>query len=125
MNQKITLAARIILGLLFVVFGLNFFLHFIPMPAPEGKAAAFMGGLFQSGYFFYLLKITEILMGLLLLIGMAPAFALVVLAPIILNIFFFHLFLAPAGLPVAGVIVLLEAYLAWSYREKYAQLFTR
>src|SRR5512135_1629797 len=88
MKHKMTLAARILLGLLFVVFGLNFFLHFIPMPAPEGKAAAFMGGLFQTGYFFYLLKITEILMGLLLLIGIAPAFALVVLAPIVLNIFF-------------------------------------
>jgi uncharacterized membrane protein YphA (DoxX/SURF4 family) len=125
MSNRITLGARILLGLIFTIFGLNFFLHFIPVPPAEGAAAAFMGGLFQSGYFLPFMKITEISMGVLLIAGIAPAFALVVLAPIVLNIVLFHLFLAPAGLLVPFLILALEGYLAWHYRAKFAPIFTR
>ena len=118
---------RIVLGLIYFVFGLNFFLHFIPQsgPAPEGAAAAFTGGLFQSGYFFPFLKSVEVVFGLLLLLGWLVPLSLVVLMPISVNILLFHLLLAPAGFPVilSLLIVILNLFLAWHYRNYYIQLF--
>lgn len=118
-------AARIVLGLIYFVFGLNFFLHFIPMPPlADDAAGAFMGGLFQSGYFFPMLKSIEVVLGAFLLIGLFVPLALVVLMPISLNILLFHAFLA--GNPAMGiVIVLLNLYLAWAYRDYYKPLFNR
>src|SRR5689334_1283698 len=100
--KKLPLIARLLLGLIFFVFGLNGFLNFIPTPAdmPE-KLKAFSGGLMAAGYFFPLLKGTEVICGLLLLTGRFVPLALVVLAPIVLNIFLTHLFLAPSGLGLA------------------------
>jgi putative oxidoreductase len=116
MMKKLPLFARVLLGAIFVVFGLNGFLNFIPMssmpPMPE-KAMAFMGGLMGSGYFFPLLKGTEVVCGLLLLAGAFVPLALVVLAPIVLNIFLFHAFLAPSGVPMAIVIGTLMIYLSF------------
>ena len=125
--KKTTLIARIGLGLIFFVFGLNGFLNFIPTPTdmPE-KLMAFTGGLMASGYFFPFLKGTEVVCGLLLLIGAFVPLALVVLAPIILNILAVHLFLAPSGLPIALVICALEIHLAFfasPYKEIVRQLF--
>lgn len=114
--------ARILLGLMFFVFGLNGFLNFIPAPKegiPEG-AMAFGAAMMKTGYFFQLVKGTEVICGLLLLVNRFVPLALVVLAPVIVNIVAFHAFLAPSGLPIPIVIVLLEAYLAWSYRRVFA-----
>jgi uncharacterized membrane protein YphA (DoxX/SURF4 family) len=116
-------AARLLLGLIFVVLGLNGFLGFIPLPPHEGAAAKFMQGLAAAGYFFPLLKITEIAVGLALLSNRFVPLALVVLAPITLNIVGFHS-LAPAGLPMAIVIVALQLGLAWHYRDAFAPLLT-
>jgi putative oxidoreductase len=118
--DKAKLGARILLGLIFFVFGLNGFLNFLPMPTdmPE-KAQAFTGGLFQAGYFFPFLKATEVVCGLLLLSGFFVPLALVILAPVSLNIFLFHIILAPAGAPVAIAIVLLNAFLGWTYMDRY------
>lgn len=120
--NKLPLIARILLGLMFFVFGLNGFLHFIPMPAtmPE-KVTAFMNGLMASGYFFPLLKGTEVVCGLLLLVGAFVPLALIILAPIVLNIFLVHLLLDTSGLPVAIVIGLLEVYLAF-FAKPYAPI---
>lgn len=117
--------ARIILGLIFFVFGLNFFFHFIPEngPMPTGNAGAFVGGLFQSGYFFPLLKTVEVLAGIFLLLGLFVPLVLVVLMPITLNIFLFHSVLVPSGLVIALFILLIHLYLAWVYRSYYRQLF--
>jgi putative oxidoreductase len=125
--RKLPLIARILLGLIFFVFGLNGFLNFIPVPPnlPE-KLQAFTTGLMASGYFFPFLKGTEVACGLLLLIGAFVPLALVVLAPIILNILLVHAFLAPSGLPLALVICALEIYLAFfasPYKEIVRQLF--
>ena len=120
MKAKIVPAARILLGLAFFVFGLNGFLHFIPQPPISGPPAAFFGALLASGYFFPLLKGTEVLAGLLLLSGRFVPLSLTVLAPILVNIVAFHLFLAPAGLPLPLVLVALEVFLAWSYRSVFA-----
>jgi len=125
--SKLPLIARIILGLIFFVFGLNGFLNFIPMPQtmPENMMT-FMSGLMATGYFFPLLKGTEVICGALLLMGAFVPLALVVLAPIILNIFLVHAFLAPDGLPMAILIGALEIYLAFfakPYSDIVKQIF--
>ena len=119
--KKAPLIARILLGLIFFVFGLNGFLNFIPTPPMPERVAAFMSGLMASGYFFPFLKGTEVVCGLLLLSGAFVPLALVVLAPIIINIFMFHAFLAPSGLPLAIFIGLLESYLAF-FAEPYSAI---
>src|SRR5262245_36231491 len=125
MKQKTRLqsAARYGLGALFAIFGLNGFFHFIPQPPMEGPAAAFAGALFATGYMFPLIKGTEVLAGALLLLGRYVPFALLLLAPVVVNILAFHLFLAPAGLLIPIVALALLLYLAWTEREVYAPLF--
>jgi uncharacterized membrane protein YphA (DoxX/SURF4 family) len=123
-SSTTTVILRTVLGLAFVVFGLNKFLHFIPNPAEPPAAMDFFGALFKTGYFIPLLASTEVVSGALLLAGMLVPFALVLLAPVIVNIFLFHLFLAPGGLPIAVVFVALEVILAWLHREAYAPLFS-
>jgi putative oxidoreductase len=119
------ITARVVLGLIYFVFGLNFFLHFLPTPpSAGGPADAFLGGLFQSGYFFPMLKGIEVVLGGLLLIGLFVPLALVILMPISLNILLFHAFLTPPADATMGiVIVLVHLYLAWSYRDYYKPLF--
>src|SRR5271166_4498641 len=107
--------ARILLGLVFFVFGLNGFLHFMPNPPPTPAAGAFFGALIQTGYMFFLIFGTQVLGGALLLLGVAVPFALLILAPVVVNIVFFHIFLSPALLPMALVVAALEAFLAWHY----------
>ncbi len=118
--KKVELIMRIILGLIFFVFGLNGFFHFIDQPPLPEAAKGFMMGLGSSGYFFPFLKTTEVIMGALLLSGLYVRLALVVLAPVIINIFLFHLFLAPSGLPLAVLLIALEAFLIFVHRDKFS-----
>jgi putative oxidoreductase len=122
MKLKATHGARTLLGLIFFVFGLNGFLHLIPQPAMSGPPADFLGALIATGYLFPLLKSTEVVAGALLLSGRLVPLALTVLAPVIVNIVAFHLFLAPSGLPVPIVVVALEIFLAHSYWSAFAGL---
>ena len=117
--------ARILLGLVFFVFGLDGFFHFIPQPTepPSEPALSFAMGLLKSGYMFPLIKGTEVAVGALLLSNRFVALALVVIAPVIVNIFAFHAFLAPSGLAIAAALVVLAAYLAWLHRSAYRPLF--
>ena len=118
------IATRIVLGLIYFVFGLNFFFQFLPTPpSPGGIADAFVGGLFQSGYFFPMLKGIEVVLGAFLLIRLFVPLALVILMPISLNILLFHAFLTPGNATMGIVIVLIHVYLAWAYREYYKPLF--
>ncbi len=115
--------ARVLLGLMFFVFGLNGFLNFIPPPKegiPEG-AMAFSVAMMKTGYLMQLVKGTEVFVGLLLLLNRFVPLALTILAPVLVNIVAFHIFLAPApsGMVMAGIIVALELYLAWSYRDVF------
>ncbi len=112
--------ARVLMGLAFFVFGLNGFLHFIPQPKtmPQG-AGAFFGALMNTGYMIPLIFATQTIVGALLLLNRFVPLALALLAPVIVNIVLFHVFLAPSGLPMAIVALALEIYLAWSYREAY------
>lgn len=121
MNLATTIV-RVLLGLVFVVFGLNGFLHFIPnMPMPDA-AVSFFGGLAATGYMLPLLFAAQVLGGALLIVGLYVPLALALLAPVIVNIFFFHLFLARGGLPLAIVVVALELYLVWRYRDSFAPM---
>jgi putative oxidoreductase len=115
---------RSLLGLIFLVFGLNFFLHFIPMPPPPGKAGAFEGGLFGAGYFFPFMKVIEIVSALFLLVNRYTAFFLLLLFPITLNICLFHAFLAPSGLPLGGLMLLMHLFLGFAYGKYYLPIFT-
>jgi uncharacterized membrane protein YphA (DoxX/SURF4 family) len=119
MKAKLVIGARILLGLIFFVFGLNFFLHFIPQPPPSGPAGAFAGAMFATGYLFVLVKVVETVSGALLIAGRFVPLVLAVLAPIVINIIFFHAFLAPAGIALPIVVLALELFLAWSYRTVY------
>jgi uncharacterized membrane protein YphA (DoxX/SURF4 family) len=121
-HKYLPIAARLFLGLVFTVFGLNFFLHFLPTPPAPPRAAAFAGALFGSGYFFPLLKTTEVVAGLLLLAGRFVPLALAVLAPIVINIVGFHLFLAPSGIPLPLALLAAELTLAWRYRAAFAPM---
>jgi putative oxidoreductase len=120
MKTKVTPAARILLGLIFFVFGLNGFFHFLPQPPMSGPPADFIGALIATGYLFPLLKGTEVVAGALLLSGRLVPLALTVLAPVVVNIVGFHLFLAPSGLPLPLVVVALGLFLAWSYRRAFS-----
>ncbi len=118
---KVALIARIILGLIFLVFGLNGFFHFMEMPPMPEEAGAYLGALAATGYFFPVLKIFEILSGALLLTDRCVPLALLFLAPIVLQIFLFHAFLDPSGLALPIVIVILELYLGLVvYRSSYS-----
>ena len=123
-SRKIATGARLLQGAAFLTFGLNGFLHFIPMPPPPPAAGAFFGALFATGYMFPLIKGTEVLTGALLLANRFVPLALALIAPVLVNIVAFHAFLAPDGLGLVLVLVAVELALAWAYRDAYRPLFT-
>lgn len=107
MYAKVGMGARYLLGLLFVVFGLNGFFNFIPMPPLSAEGGALLGAFAKSGYMFPLIKIVEISAGLAFLSNRFVPLGLVILTPILINIICFHIFLDMGGLPLAlGLVVL-------------------
>ena len=122
-SEKLPTILRAALGLLFLAHGVAALTGLMPQPTLPERAMTFMQALGASGWLFPLVMATEAVAGALLLANIAAPLALVLLAPIIVNIFAFHLFLAPAGLPVAVGIIAIELYLAWGYREAYRPLF--
>lgn len=124
--KKVTLIVRILFGLVFAASGIAFF--FTTPPPMEGPIAEFFKGMMATQYFFYLLKVTEIVCGLMLISGMFVPLALVILAPIVLNIFLVHAFLAPDGVILAAILGVFEVYLAFfskEYSPMIKQLFKK
>jgi putative oxidoreductase len=119
-----SIIARYLLGLIFLVFGLNGFLHFIPMPPPKGLAGQFGGVIFASHYWIVIFGI-QVIGGVLLLVNRFVPLALVLLGPVIVNIFFFHALMAPEGLPMAIVVVVLWSILAVRYKQYLAGIFVQ
>ncbi len=116
---------RYLLGLIFVVFGLNGFLNFIPTPPPEGALATFMGGLVASGYLFPLVKALEVVAGALLLSGFYVPLAIAILGPITLNIFMIHASMDPSGIGIAIVVFFGNIFLAWVHKENFKGIFAK
>jgi len=117
-----TLIARILLGLIFVVFGSNAFLHFIPMPPiPQNLAGDFIKVFLASGYV-YVIGGLQVFGGFLLLIGRFVPLGLTILGAISVNIMLFHILMAPEGFPPAIVVTVLELFLLWRYRDAFAGL---
>lgn len=124
--NKAQLVARILLGLIFTVFGLNGFLNFLPMPPMPEAAGAFAGALAATGYMFPLIKGIEVITGLMLLAGFQVPFALLLLAPIVVNILAFHVILTGvANSGMAIFIALLIAFLAKTYWSNYKGIFAK
>ena len=116
----LTIIARVLLGLIFVFFGSNGLLHFLPMPPlPQGVTGEYLHAFFASGYV-YVISSFQLVGGLLLLIGRFVPLGLTILGAIIVNIWAFHLLMAPEGLPPAVVVTVLELFLVWSYRDRFA-----
>ncbi len=116
------LISRYLLGLMFTVFGLNGFLHFIPQPPPSGLAAQFLGAMAQSNYF-VVIFLLQLAGGILLLTNRFVPLALVLLGPIVVNVLLYHLFMAPAGLPIALVTVILWFLVFSGVRNAFAKIF--
>ncbi len=114
--------ARVLLGLMLLVFGLNGFLQFMPMPEMSAEAGELMGALAKAGYFFPIIAIVEIVVGALLLINKYTAIALIVLFPIMLNALLFHLFLDLAGIGAAALAITLNVFLFITNMDKYKEL---
>ncbi len=117
------LIIRSLLGLLFVLSSGVYFLNLVPTPELTGPMKTFNEGIAASIYFLPLLKGTEMVCGILLLVGRFVPLALVILAPIVIHILMVHLFLAPEGLPIAIFLVHALAFLAYYYRRNFACLF--
>lgn len=128
MNSKIktygTLATQVGLGVMLgVMGGLNYFLKFMETPQPTPEAGAFLGAMAAAGYFFPFVKIVELIGGAMLLTNRFVPLALVMLAPIILNIFALHLFLQPEQLPLSGLMTAMLVFLSVMYRDNFKTMF--
>jgi hypothetical protein len=116
--------ARVLLGLLFTVFGLNGFLHFIPMQSPTGLAGQYMGALFLSHYL-VVVFLLQLIGGVLLLANRYVPFGLLLLGPVLVNILLFHSTMAPAGLPMALVATVLWLVVFSGVRKAFAGVFVQ
>jgi uncharacterized membrane protein YphA (DoxX/SURF4 family) len=120
--RRIPAVARIGLGLVFAVFGLNKLLHFLPQPPMSGPPASFFMALVATRYMLPLLGLVEAAAGVMLLSGRFVPLALTLLAPIIVNIVGFHLFVAQGGFAMTGIVLAAELYLAWVHRDAFASM---
>jgi putative oxidoreductase len=120
--KTVSLLARILLGLIFVFFGLNGFLNFIPMPPPTGLAGQYLGALFVSHYLVavFLLQLAG---GSLLLANRFVPLALVLLGPVVVNVLLFHATMDPAGLPLALVVTVLWLTVFFGVRQAFTGVF--
>jgi putative oxidoreductase len=123
MKTKIEMGVRYLLALVLLVFGINKFVSFLPMPAPPEDGGAFLGALGSSGYVFPALGIVYLLSAVLLIANRAVGFALVLLAPMTVNIILYHLRFDPAGIGAGGLLAILNIGLAWMHRDKFVSLF--
>jgi putative oxidoreductase len=120
--KTVNLIIRILLGLLLLVTGLNKFLQFMPMPEMTEQAQQTMMAFVQTGYIMNIVAIVEIVVGLLLIINKYTALSLVILFPIMLNAFLFHLFLDVAGIGGSVMAITFNIYLMIAYRDRYYEV---
>ncbi|MBK7630069.1 MAG: DoxX family protein [Ignavibacteriales bacterium] len=122
--MKITyIIVRSLMGLLFLFASITFLFNLITPPEPTGAMKIFGEGLAASIYLMPTVKLIELLCGIAFVSGRFVVFAAVLITPIIINIFFVHVFVAPEGLPIAIFLVLAISFVAYYNRESYKQLF--
>ncbi|PJZ70959.1 DoxX family protein [Leptospira perolatii] len=119
-----TITVRSLMGLLFTYASIAILFKLVPQPEQTGNMKIFMDGIAASGYLLTLLKLTELACGIALLTGYFVPLALIVISPVIVNIFFVHLFLAHEGLPIAIFLVLANSFLGYSYRKHFVTVLT-
>ena len=113
-------AGQVLMGLIFFVTGLNGFLNFLPQPSTlPASAVAFAEAMTKTGYLVPLVMGTQLIVAVLLLLNLFVPLALAIIAPIIVNIIAFHVFLEPSGIGSGIVVLVLELYLVWMYRRAY------
>ena len=117
-----SLIAQYLAGVIFLVFGLNGFLHFIHQPPPGGIAGQFLGALYTSHYLLVIFAF-QVIAAVLLLVNRYVPLAVAILAPVIVNILSFHAFMAPEGLPLALVVAVLWALIFIDVRPAFSGLF--
>jgi uncharacterized membrane protein YphA (DoxX/SURF4 family) len=118
-SRVVTAVVRILLGLMFLFFGLNGFLNFMPAPKEMPQdVMTVLGGLMKGGYMTVVAG-TEVIVAVLLLLNRFVPLALALLAPIIVGIITFHIDLAPATIGPVIVVLVMELYLAWAYRSAF------
>lgn len=110
---------RLLLGLMFLFASVVVLFKLMPQPEPTGEVKVFMEGMAASGYLMTLVKITELICAIAFISGFFVPLAAVVIFPIIVNIFMFHLFLGIEGLPLAILLLLGNLFLAYYYRDRY------
>jgi len=121
----VTLIARLLLGLIFVVFGLNGFFNFLNMgPMPSGLAGQFIGALAQSHYF-WVVAALQVAGGALLLVNRFVPLGLVLLGPVIMNIVLYHVFLNPSGAALAIVVLILWLIVFYGHRQYFSGIFVQ
>ena len=120
--RTVSVIARYLTGVVFLVMGLNGFLNFIPLPPPGGVAGQFMGALYVSHYLWVIFAF-QVIGGLLLLVNRYVPLAAAVLAPVIVNILTFHVLMAPSGLPLALFVAVLWAAIFIEVRPAFSGLF--
>ena len=118
----LTNISRFLLALIFTIFGLNGFLHFIPMPPPGGVAGQFFGALFVANYLVPIFAL-QLISGVLLLVNRFVPLALTILAAIIVNILLFHVLMNPAGLGLAVLVAILWGVVFVSVSSAFAGIF--
>jgi len=116
------IVVRILFGLLLLLFGLNGFLQFMPLPEMSEQAGKFIGALAETGYIFPIIALLEIIVGVLLLSNKYLALALILIFPIILNAFLFHLFLDIPGIGAALIAIASNVFLFFTNKENYKNI---
>ena len=124
--KSATIISRIVLGFIYLVFGLDYFFHFIPYePNHTGKVAAFKAGLIGVGYFYPMIKTIQIVGGISLLLNRYAAFFAVVLFPISVNVFLYHTILVPSGWWMGVLLLVPNLFLGYAWRKYYSGMFVR
>jgi len=112
MKNKLHMGTRLLFGLAFLIFGLNGFLQFMPNPPMTAEAGALLGAFAKTGFFFPMIKIIEISVGIMLLGNIFAPLAIILITPILIGITSIHLFLNPAGLPMMIILHLLHGFIS-------------
>ncbi len=121
--NKLIILLRIVLGAMLIVFGLNKFIGFLPdFEFANPEAGIFFGAL-ASSYVLKTVGLVEVIVGLLLVINKAAPFALVLMAPISVNIILFHATLDPANIGPGAFVFLVNSFLIFKYWNSYKTLF--